>query len=200
MGENGVYSEKESLRKLFAGGLDRKTTDETFRQHFEQFGVIVDLVIIRDKSSQTSKGFGFVTYESSEAVKNALDARPHMIDDRNVEVKRAIPREENTASAHQRTKKLFIGGLPSNVTEDDIINYLNSTYEGHGVVEKCELIRNKETNELRGFGFLEVSNEDMADLIIIKEAKPTIAGKKVEIKKCEDKSQGKSSSIKFFVA
>lgn len=192
MGDNeGIYAEKEALRKLFAGGLDRNTSDETFRQHFEQFGVIVDLVIIRDKNSQQSKGFGFVTYDHSEAVKNALDARPHIIDGRNVEVKRAIPREENTASAHQRTKKLFIGGLPVNITEDEIINYLNTTYESHGSVKKCEVIRNKETGEVRGFGFLEVSTEDMADLIIIKEAKPTIAGKKVEIKKCEDKGAGK---------
>ena len=41
MGENGMSPEsKEALRKLFAGGLDRNTSDETFRQHFEQFGVI----------------------------------------------------------------------------------------------------------------------------------------------------------------
>jgi len=190
MGENAVYPDKEALRKLFAGGLDRNTSDETFREHFEQYGVIVDLVIIRDKNSQQSKGFGFVTYDHPDAVKNALDARPHVIDGKNVEVKRAIPREENNASAHQRTKKLFIGGLPSNATEDDVSEYLNTTYEGHGTVEKCELIRNKETNEVRGFGFLEVSNEDMADLIIIKEPKPTILGKKVEIKKCEEKGAG----------
>ena len=41
-------------------------------------------------------------------------------------------------------------------------------------------------------GFLEVSSEDLADLIIIKEPKPTIAGKKVEIKKCVDKAGGSS--------
>ena len=190
MSENSVYPDKEALRKLFAGGLNRDTTDETFRQHFEKYGVIVDLVIIRDKNNQHSKGFGFVTYDHPDAVKAALDDRPHVIDNKNIEVKRAIPREENNASSHQRTKKLFVGGLPSNTSEDDLIDYLNTTYKNHGVVEKCELIRNKETNELRGFGFLEVSSEDFADLIIISEPKPTILGKKVEIKKCEEKGGG----------
>ena len=195
--ENGNYTEKEALRKLFVGGLDRSTTDETFRQHFEQFGTIVDLVIIKDKVSQQSKGFGFVTYDSSLAVKGALDGRPHIIDERTVEVKRAIPREDNTATAHQRTKKLFIGGLPSNITEDEIINYLHETYEGHGTVEKCELIRNKETNECRGFGFLELSSEDMADVVIISDPKPTVSGKKIEIKKCEERGQGNKKSHIF---
>eukprot|EP00794_Sanderia_malayensis_P015916 gene15916-17516_t len=188
--ENGeANTEKEALRKLFCGGLDRNTTDETFRQHFERFGNIVDLVIIRDKNTQESKGFGFVTYDSSGGVGEALAARPHEIDGRTVEIKRAIPREDNTETAHQRTKKLFIGGLPSHVTENDITSYLNETYEGQGNVVKCELIRNKETNEVRGFGFLEVSSEDLSDLIIIKDPKPVICGKRVEIKKCEDRNQ-----------
>ena len=115
--------------------------------------LLVDLVIIRDKNSQQSKGFGFVTYDHPDAVKNALDGRPHVIDGKSVEVKRAIPREENNASAHQRTKKLFIGGLPSHATENDVMDYLDTTYKDHGNVEKCELIRTKDTNELRGFGF-----------------------------------------------
>ena len=191
MGENGDMLEKEALRKLFVGGLDRNTSDETFRQHFEKYGNIVDLVIIRDKNTQESKGFGFVTFDSSFAVKEALDNRPHVIDERTVEVKRAIPREDNTQTAHQRTKKLFIGGLPANITEDDIINYIHENYSVHGTVEKCDLIRNKETNEVKGFGFLELDNEDMADVIIITEPKPIVAGKKIEIKKCEERGAGK---------
>ncbi|XP_065068105.1 heterogeneous nuclear ribonucleoprotein 87F-like [Rhopilema esculentum] len=190
MGEDGDMLEKEALRKLFVGGLDRNTSDETFRQHFEKYGNIVDLVIIRDKNTQESKGFGFVTFDSSFAVKEALDNRPHVIDERTVEVKRAIPREDNTQTAHQRTKKLFIGGLPANITEDDITNYIHENYAVHGRVEKCDLIRNKETNEVKGFGFLELDNEDMADVIIITEPKPIVAGKKIEIKKCEERGAG----------
>lgn len=195
--ENGNYAEKEALRKLFAGGLDRNTTDETFRQHFEQFGTIVDLVIIKDKVTQQSKGFGFVTYDSSLAVKSALEGRPHIIDERTVEVKRAIPREDNTATAHQRTKKLFLGGLPSNVTEEDITNFFDENYSGHGTVEKCDLIRNRETNEVRGFAFLELSTEDMADVVIITDPKPTVCGKKIEIKKCEERGAGNTTSNNF---
>jgi len=189
MSEN-CCPEKEALRKLFCGGLDRNTTDETFRGHFEQFGNIVDLVIIRDKHTQASKGFGFVTYDSSEGVLEALNARPHNIDGRTVEIKRAIPRDENTETAHQRTKKLFVGGLPGHCTDEDIKTYFEENYEGKGEILKVDLIRNKDTNELRGFGFIEVSSEDFTDLIIITDPKPVIAGKKIEVKKCEDRGSG----------
>ncbi len=182
--------EREALRKLFCGGLDRDTTDETFRAHFDEFGHIVDLIIIRDKATQVSKGFGFVTFDHSDAVAAALDKRPHVIDGKTVEIKRAIPREENNATAHQRTKKLFFGGLPSNTTAEDLTNYIHDTYAGHGQVEKCDLIIDKDTGKVKGYAFVEVSNEDLTDLIIIKDPKPMVCGKQIEIKKCDDRARG----------
>ena len=40
-----------------------------------------------------SRGFGFITYRDPESVDDALNSRPHIIDDREVEPKRATPRE-----------------------------------------------------------------------------------------------------------
>ena len=184
MAEEGV---KEGLRKIFVGGLNRGTADETFRDYFEQFGTIVDFVVIKDSNTKKSKGFGFVTYDCVEAADNALAARPHTLDGWEVDIKRAIPREQNTDTAHQRTKKLFVGGLPTKATEDDIINYFHNTYPGKGTVEKCDLVKNKTTGASRGFAFLEMSNEDFTDLIIIDDSTPSICGKQVEIKKAEDR-------------
>ena len=41
----------------------------------------------------SSRGFGFVTYKDTEMVDEAQRARPHRIDQRDVEVKRAMPKE-----------------------------------------------------------------------------------------------------------
>ena len=41
----------------------------------------------------SSRGFGFVTYKDQESVERAMAARPHTIDDKVVEAKRAAPRE-----------------------------------------------------------------------------------------------------------
>jgi len=40
-----------------------------------------------------SRGFGFITYKEMEMVDEAQKARPHSIDGKDVEVKRAMPRE-----------------------------------------------------------------------------------------------------------
>ena len=178
---------KEGLRKIFVGGLNRNTTDETFRDHFQQYGDILDLIIIKDSTTKKSKGFGFVTFDSVESADRALEDRPHTIDNKEVDIKRAIPREQNTDTAHQRTKKLFVGGLPAIATEDDIIAHFHETYPEKGTVVKCEVIKNKETGASRGFAFLEMSSEDFSDLVIIDNCRPEICGKVVEVKKAEDR-------------
>lgn len=88
-----VSDEPEQFRKLFIGGLDYKTTEETLRSHFEQWGEIVDCVVMRDPQSKRSRGFGFITYSKAHMVDDAQAARPHKVDGREVEPKRAVPRE-----------------------------------------------------------------------------------------------------------
>lgn len=48
---------------------------------------------MRDPNSKRSRGFGFVTYSSVKEVDAAMSARPHKVDGRVVEPKRAVSRE-----------------------------------------------------------------------------------------------------------
>lgn len=50
---------------------------------------------MRDPNSKRSRGFGFVTYSSVREVDEAMKARPHKVDGRVVEPKRAVSREVN---------------------------------------------------------------------------------------------------------
>ena len=85
--------EPEQMRKLFIGGLNYGTSEEALRAHFEKFGEVVDCVVMRDTQTKRSRGFGFITYASSAMVDRAQEARPHNVDGREVEPKRAVPRE-----------------------------------------------------------------------------------------------------------
>lgn len=49
--------------------------------------------VMRDPNTKRSRGFGFVTYSSVGEVDAAMDARPHKVDGRAVEPKRAVSRE-----------------------------------------------------------------------------------------------------------
>ncbi|XP_077224595.1 uncharacterized protein LOC143857927 isoform X2 [Tasmannia lanceolata] len=63
--------------KVFVGGLAWETQRETMRKYFEQFGDILEAVVITDKNTGRSKGYGFVTFRESEAAMRAcVDASP----------------------------------------------------------------------------------------------------------------------------
>jgi len=47
--------------KVFVGGLAWETQSETMRRYFEQFGDILEAVVITDKNTGRSKGYGFVS-------------------------------------------------------------------------------------------------------------------------------------------
>ena len=52
--------------------------------------------VMRDPNTKRSRGFGFVTYATVEEVDAAMNARPHKVDGRVVEPKRAVSREVST--------------------------------------------------------------------------------------------------------
>jgi RNA recognition motif-containing protein len=76
--------------KLFIGGLSWDTTTEDLRTAFSNFGAIVDAVVISDRTTGRSRGFGFVTFEkrldADEAVKQ-MNGRE--LDGRALKVNRA---------------------------------------------------------------------------------------------------------------
>lgn len=50
-----------TFTKVFVGGLAWETPTEEMRRYFEQFGEILEAVIITDKNTGKSKGYGFVS-------------------------------------------------------------------------------------------------------------------------------------------
>ncbi|XP_047334684.1 RNA-binding protein 24-like [Impatiens glandulifera] len=68
--------------KVFVGGLAWETQSETLRRHFEQYGEILEAVVITDKHTGRSKGYGFVTFRDPEAAKRACANPSPIIDGR----------------------------------------------------------------------------------------------------------------------
>eukprot|EP00249_Psilotum_nudum_P021995 c28332_g1_i8 orf=636-1460(-) len=71
-----------TLTKLFVGGLAWETRQETIRDFFQQFGEILEAVVIMDKHTGRSKGYGFVTFRDPEAAKRACADPNPVIDGR----------------------------------------------------------------------------------------------------------------------
>ncbi|KAG2605425.1 RNA-binding protein 38-like [Panicum virgatum] len=61
-----------TLTKVFVGGLAWETPSEGLRQHFERYGDILEAVVITDRVTGRSKGYGFVTFREPEAARRAV--------------------------------------------------------------------------------------------------------------------------------
>jgi len=85
--------------KLFIGGLSFDTTDETFKNYFSEFGEVTDAFVLRDNVTKRSRGFGFVTFKTEAGADKCLaHKQPHILDKRQVEAKKATPRDQTPMS------------------------------------------------------------------------------------------------------
>lgn len=183
--------ECEAMRKMFVGGLNRDTTEETFFGYFGEFGNMVDKVIIKDPQTKQSRGFGFVTYDQSDCVESVFQSRPHNIDGKTLDVKRAMPRDYNTSTAHAKVTKLFVGGVSPDLTPEELQQYIESRHPTSiGTVDKIDFLKERETNRNKGFGFLECSDTDFADRLTISENQFMLKGRSMSLKKAEPKPDG----------
>ncbi|KAK4753075.1 hypothetical protein SAY87_021873 [Trapa incisa] len=71
-----------TFTKVFVGGLAWETRSDSLRRYFEQFGVVLEADVIRDKNTGRSKGYGFVTFQDPEAAKRACADPTPLIDGR----------------------------------------------------------------------------------------------------------------------
>ncbi|CAN1178684.1 Probable RNA-binding protein ARP1 [Linum perenne] len=77
LGGGGGQFGDTTYTKVFVGGLAWETHNDTMKKYFEQFGDILEAVVITDKATGRSKGYGFVTFREAEAaMKACVDAAP----------------------------------------------------------------------------------------------------------------------------
>ncbi|KAM4906983.1 RNA-binding protein 24 isoform 3-T3 [Sylvia borin] len=72
--------------KIFVGGLPYHTTDSSLRKYFEVFGDIEEAVVITDRQTGKSRGYGFVTMADRAAAERACKDPNPIIDGRKANV------------------------------------------------------------------------------------------------------------------
>lgn len=77
--------------KLFIGSLPWSINNDSLRDLFAQYGEITDAVVIMDRDSGRSKGFGFVTFASQDSAEKALEMDGKEVEGRKIVVNKAKP-------------------------------------------------------------------------------------------------------------
>merc|ERR1719242_1856252 len=175
----GSNNNDGSPGKLFVGGLSWQTTPDKLRDYFGQFGTVTDVLVMKDPVTQRSRGFGFITFSSPEAVDRVLSVPSHSLDGKKIDPKHATPKSKSKAN---KTKKIFVGGVSQETSADEVKAYFNQ----FGKVEEAVMLMDQQTKRHRGFGFVTFENEDVVDRVCEIHFH-TIKNKKVECKKAQPK-------------
>ncbi|XP_021687301.2 uncharacterized protein LOC110669812 isoform X6 [Hevea brasiliensis] len=80
---NSPFPDRDTTyTKLFVGGLAWETQSHTLRRHFQHYGDILEAVVIYDKNTGRSKGYGFVTFRDPDSARRACADPNPLIDGR----------------------------------------------------------------------------------------------------------------------
>lgn len=173
--------------KIFVGGLTQQVTSAMLEDHFRKYGQVASAHVKMNPTTNQSRGFGFVIFAHAMTVRAVLDAKEdHQIDNKWVEVKQS---DQLKAPLPPATKKIFLGGLPTETTEEDVMNH----FSRYGIVERI-VIKKNEAGEPRGFGFVIFDHWDTVRLVLQRTDEHKIREKWIEVKEAvpgpnQDKSK-----------
>ncbi|KAF4751052.1 hypothetical protein FOZ62_023417, partial [Perkinsus olseni] len=114
---------------LFLGGLPPNCDKQQLREYFSQFGAIEDSIVMIDRATGRSRGFGFITFLQPQDMEGCLDHMPHVIMDRTIDVKRAVEGGLGPRVTRHRQQQ---GTMKAAWTNNDNIYYYGGSSRGSG--------------------------------------------------------------------
>ncbi|XDA76851.1 hypothetical protein R6Z07F_006994 [Ovis aries] len=99
---NSVATMASDEGKLFVGGLSFDTNEQSLEQVFSKYGQISEVVVVKDRETQRSRGFGFVTFENIDDAKDAMMAmNGKSVDGRQIRVDQAGKSSDNRSRGYR---------------------------------------------------------------------------------------------------
>ncbi len=81
--------------KLYVGNLSYSVTEDQLRELFAKHGEVKDVVIIKDKMTERSKGFGFVELSNDAELQQAIDSlNDTEFEGRTIKINKARPKTD----------------------------------------------------------------------------------------------------------
>jgi heterogeneous nuclear ribonucleoprotein R len=142
--------------EVFVGGLPKTLGEQQLRDFASEVGDVHSAKLIRDPNNPSqNRGYGFVKYYTKEA---ALTAQDQL----NMRELPDYPGQKVRIQPSQAKNKLFLGGIPHELTREDLFDLLGPLVKG---LDKIDMVKSKDPahpEQNRGFCFLEFYNSACA--------------------------------------
>ena len=155
--------------KLFVGQVPRNMRHEELTPFFEPYGELEELFIIRDRNTGEPKGCCFVRYKQRISAERCIEALHDKVvlpgAANRLQISFALQNNGmrsgmNGQTGNDMETKLFIGQLPSTITEND----LQAMFGPHGVVREVVILRDRNSGFVRLEADVDNVNRAIAEL------------------------------------
>ncbi|KAF5730715.1 UBP1-associated protein 2C [Tripterygium wilfordii] len=178
-----------SQRKLFIRGLGWETTNDSLRSLFSAYGELEEAVVILDKQTGKSKGYGFVTFKHVDGAVLALREPSKKIDGRVTVTQLAAAGNSgnNSSAADISMRKIYVANVPFDMPSDKLL----ALFASFGEIEEGPLGFDKQTGKSRGFALFVYKTPEGAQAALVEPTK-NIDGRQLICKLAIDGKKGKS--------
>ncbi|XP_021773779.1 UBP1-associated protein 2C-like [Chenopodium quinoa] len=181
-------------RKLFIRGLGWETTSESLRSVFAAYGELEEAVVILDKNTAKSKGYGFVTYKHIDGAVLALKEPSKKIDGRVAVAQLASaglsggPNGNPTGPIPDASlRKIYVGNVPHDMPGERLLAHFSS----YGEIEEGPLGFDKQTGKSKGFALFVYKTPEAAQASLMEPVK-NIDGRQMVCKLASEGKKGKN--------
>ncbi|CAL4945583.1 unnamed protein product [Urochloa decumbens] len=147
--------------KLVVLGIPWDVDTEGLREYMAKFGPLDDCVVMKERSSGRSRGFGYVTFSSADDAKNCIET-DHILGTRNLEVKIATPKEEMKSQGTKKATRIFVARIPQSVDE----SMFRRHFEAFGEILDLYMPKEHGSKGHRGIGFITFQSAESVDSIM----------------------------------
>ncbi|KAE8681102.1 UBP1-associated protein 2C [Hibiscus syriacus] len=183
-----IADQDPSQRKLFIRGLGWDTTTDGLRSHFSVYGELEEAVVILDKTTGKSKGYGFITFKHVDGAFLALKEPSKKIDGRVTVTQLAAGgnsgMNSNPVDVHMR--KIYVANVPYDMPADKLLGH----FAQYGEIEEGPLGFDKQTGKSRGFTLFVYKTAEGAQAALVEPVK-NIDGRLMNCKLAIEGKKGK---------
>ncbi|CAI4519405.1 BDN_1c_G0021430.mRNA.1.CDS.1 [Saccharomyces cerevisiae] len=159
--------ETEEPATIFVGRLSWSIDDEWLKKEFEHIGGVIGARVIYERGTDRSRGYGYVDFENKSYAEKAIqEMQGKEIDGRpiNCDMSTSKPAGNNDRAKKfgdtpsEPSDTLFLGNLSFNADRDAIFEL----FAKHGEVVSVRIPTHPETEQPKGFGYVQFSNMEDA--------------------------------------